>query len=86
MVSNLKAGLFTIGESWLTVNDCAILNKLTLSGYITLGHYPHLTGRELERQCFGGMDVSLTKYLALRGRRLRRQSGWTMWKLLGYVS
>ena len=52
MVSNLKAGLFTIGESWLTVNDCAILNKLTLSGYITLGHYPHLTGRELEQHCF----------------------------------
>lgn len=86
MVSNLKADLFTICESWLTVNDCAILNKLTLSGYITRGHCPRSDRMGGGTALLVRMDVSLTKYLALRGRRLRRQSGWTMLKLLGFVS
>ena len=40
LVSDLKADLCTICDSWLTVNDCTIRKELTLSGYITLGLCP----------------------------------------------
>ena len=40
LVSDLKADLFTICDSWLTVNDCTIRKELTLSGYITLSLCP----------------------------------------------
>lgn len=40
LVNDLKADLFTICETWLSVNDSAILNELTPTGYNTLYHCP----------------------------------------------
>lgn len=40
LVNDLKANLFTICETWLSVNDSAVLNELTLTGYNTLYHCP----------------------------------------------
>ena len=39
-MNDLKADLFTICETWLSVNDCAVLNELTPTGYNTLYHCP----------------------------------------------
>ena len=38
LMTDLKADLFTICETWLSVNDSAVLNELTLTGYNTLYH------------------------------------------------
>ena len=40
LVNDLKADLFTICETWLSVNDSAVLNELTPTGYNTLYHCP----------------------------------------------
>ena len=36
LVNDLKADLFTICETWLSVNDSTVLNELTPTGYNTL--------------------------------------------------
>ena len=40
LVNDLKADSFTICETWLSVNDSAVLNELTPTGYKALYHCP----------------------------------------------
>ena len=85
LVNDLKADLFTICETWLSVNDSAVLNELTPTGYNTLYHCLRSGRRGGGIALLVRNDMSLAKDIVSRSHLSRCQSGSLMLDLLGYA-